>query len=52
MELIAVDEVSFVDLDHASIANFITNPIIGNSVEKRIRFISMFMEFMGFMAVA
>lgn len=45
MELIALDEESLVDLDHASIANFITNPIIGNSIENRIKFESEIEEF-------
>jgi len=36
MELMALVEVSWLDLAHASIDNFITNPIIGNSIENRI----------------
>lgn len=41
MELIALDEVSFVDLDQESNDNFITNPIIGNSAENLIKYESI-----------
>lgn len=37
MELMALDEVFWLDLAHASIANLIINPITGNNVEKRIK---------------
>ncbi len=41
--------VLLLDLDHASIVNFIKNPIMGNNVENRIKYESKSVEFMFFM---